>query len=620
MATASELIENKGTAELGGGEVLPQKTDFDMVNKAGENAMLLSAQRGASIFQQRVKDRDSMYSLLDAGQIQSGDLLPKDKEVYDKAEREHEEAFKAIRGINDKEAIAKYVESGRKLKDIVTHGQGRLLQDKSNKALVAKEINPFVKKKMQSEYDEQQNKPFDAIIDPLQSIFQFNKDYNNILLSGSEVGGGKQTSPIGSAIKETGATTPTGAVGLSGATGQRTTVTKQQGKPDKVTTTQTTGAAKPIAGIKPVTGNIEWRDGQAFEISENKLSFDKILDKANSMAFNPEDENFYHLQEHFNMLTDGTMSPKQANEYLDTLIKAADAYKNATGDNNTSLQFGKVAHAGTPEADKAIAVFDNQGKLHLNISKPQLAAMDALAKAPAFVSKTENYREDLTKDKREQDKLAEDKRSDKQNEAIKWYNAITERLKTKPEIEKLNLEIAKMKEKPQENNPFDKAIKLAEKTKGGNAYISSKNLSDLDIKAIVGFDINTDKTAAGSKKTTAQVGSGRLLRNSNGDYFAINTDDAGNPYLAYAVDKNGKTEYKRAYRDDVQNNINVLQATIGGGKGLNPFAKPKTGVDGNATYSVNGKSMSHKDLIGKGYTEEQIKQALELGNIKPKED
>jgi hypothetical protein len=77
---------------------------------------------------------------------------------------------------------------------------------------------------------------------------------------------------------------------------------------------------------------------------------------------------------------------------------------------------------------------------------------------------------------------------------------------------------------------------------------------------------------------------------------------------------------------NVATNILNEQVKNASGKEINQYAPVdlSTNSDGQQaqqqeqTYMAGGKSYSKKDLLGMGYTEEQINQAIQLGNVKVK--
>lgn len=428
MATASELISNQGNPELGGGgiantSVLPQKTDFDVVNKAGENAMLLSAQRGAALFQQKIKDRDALYALLASGQVQAGDIMKEDKSQYDKVEKGHQEAYKKIRGINDQDAINEYIESSTRLKDFATHLQARKISVDKYKEAIREQPNVAVRNKMEEELKKELAKPVDEVIDPPKAYWQFDAGFNDKWATGAMTGGSlPQESTDKNLVQTSGATTPTAALGGGGSnTSTQTTITKtkQGGKADKVVEQDKQVAVKNPKGVNAITGNIEnGIFGLPVEKRIQVLHFNTIDNTAKQIQYSLKDEpGKYHMDYLFNAVQNGGLGGQQeTNEYLNTLVKAVKEYAAQTGDNK-NLNLGYVAEAKgengeikTPEISQyggvanspseagktnAIAFWGDDGKLHLRVSASRLASLDALAKAPAFVSRTEDLRLDI---------------------------------------------------------------------------------------------------------------------------------------------------------------------------------------------------------------------------------
>lgn len=411
MGTGVEnLLGYKGSSGLGSNPNIPavaSNPNLDTINKMGEDAMLLSAQRNLHIFNQKISDRDAMIEMLHKGQLTAGEILPEDRKHYDAAEKKQIDAFHAIKDRNDLGAIEDYEKSSRELSDLVVHAQSRVLQDKINKVEVSKEQNPFLRKRKQEEYDDQRKNDFWQMINPLGAVFQFSKDYNNDLSEGSIVGLGTPSQPTDNVIKQTGATTAPGAVGMGVSNGrnqttQRTTTKTTSGKPSTITQTQTTSPEKPIKGIEPVDGQIvKGADGKTYEISGNRIDFNKILDNANSMIYNPEQEPYWHNLEHLNILEKG-MPIFQSKPVLDTYVKRAQEYMAVTGDvnNNTLKNLTGVVNVDKGEqvlpGTRPIAII-HDGQLKMNISSSELAAIDRLSKIPAYASFSKKWREDMDK-------------------------------------------------------------------------------------------------------------------------------------------------------------------------------------------------------------------------------
>ncbi len=95
-----------------------------------------------------------------------------------------------------------------------------------------------------------------------------------------------------------------------------------------------------------------------------------------------------------------------------------------------------------------------------------------------------------------------------------------------------------------------------------------------------------------------------------------------NAVKAGLTDDGSQTE---GFQRQAEEGFGNLFGTRSGSDIYNGWDKPKTGKTGTQTetasksaYNVNGKDYSESDLIGIGYTKEQINQAIKLGTIKTK--
>lgn len=169
--------------------------------------------------------------------------------------------------------------------------------------------------------------------------------------------------------------------------------------------------------------------------------------------------------------------------------------------------------------------------------------------------------------------------------------------KSKAETEKVNAEVSKMLSNPSLNNTFDKLIALAKPSKYGS-NIESKNVSNLDLAMLGGFDI--EKTIDGSVNTIKPKAG--FFTNHNIKALTVRKDDNGNTYIAYPeTDADGKPtgDYKRVYKEDVLNNMNLLTTQLGT-KGETIFGntgQPKTTT--KKTYQYAGKTLT-EDQLQKG--------------------
>lgn len=137
-----------GNAGLGSGSN-PQipviaNEDFDSVNRTGQQLMQQNMMQNKALFDQKIKDRDTLLAEIDSGNIRVGDILEPDtayvKEGLDGLDKAWEERMK--KGVNDIDAQRKYKKALRDAQDRVTQAQGRkVFYDQESQAL-SKETLP----------------------------------------------------------------------------------------------------------------------------------------------------------------------------------------------------------------------------------------------------------------------------------------------------------------------------------------------------------------------------------------------------------------------------------------------------------------------------------------------
>ena len=126
MASLGELQSYTGNAGLGAGSaagsVLPTKTDFDAVNRAGEMWALQKVNANKAIFDQKIKDRDYQRKLFEEGQIKVGQHLDTDQKYITDAQKEVNDAYeKFVKAPpSDTKALQEYQNAHTKYADIIT--------------------------------------------------------------------------------------------------------------------------------------------------------------------------------------------------------------------------------------------------------------------------------------------------------------------------------------------------------------------------------------------------------------------------------------------------------------------------------------------------------------------
>jgi len=148
MASATDLVSNKGDANLGVGSNagIPLGTDFnlDVINKTGEQIMLQNMNQNREIYQQKLRERDQLLSQIDSGGIKVGDLLEEDtpivKEGLDNLDKAWEEMV--TKGKNDLDAQRKYKKALRDAQDRTTQAQARKVYFDQEAQELSKETLP----------------------------------------------------------------------------------------------------------------------------------------------------------------------------------------------------------------------------------------------------------------------------------------------------------------------------------------------------------------------------------------------------------------------------------------------------------------------------------------------
>ena len=147
MASATDLISNKGTADLGLGSTaaIPVTTSKDLANveRTGQMLMQQNMLQNKLLYDQKLKERDALLAEIDSGKIKVGDLLEKDepyvKEGLEGLDKAWEERMR--KGVNDIDAQRKYKKALRDAQDRVTQAQGRkVFYDQESQALGSEKL------------------------------------------------------------------------------------------------------------------------------------------------------------------------------------------------------------------------------------------------------------------------------------------------------------------------------------------------------------------------------------------------------------------------------------------------------------------------------------------------
>lgn len=276
--TGSQILTYTGNANsgLGTNSAIPvsaEKPELDAVQQASQNLRLYDHQDNVMKYQQKIADRDKALQLLAQGKVNAGKILPEDQKHYDEAEKAQTEAYKAIKGMQDKDGIANYLSTTQKLQDLVTNAQHRWievtkLEDEKAKQSLPKDVQAYA-----DHIAKQRAKPIGELVDPYQSAFSFDDDK----LRKKIIGGQMIAKGIGG--------------GLPPQEPQTITVTDANGK--KTTKTVTAPVQKALPGTKVKSGSTIPQNGElsAFQDTPERFyDLPTMLKRAEQLYVTDPDE------------------------------------------------------------------------------------------------------------------------------------------------------------------------------------------------------------------------------------------------------------------------------------------------------------------------------------------
>ena len=422
METGSSILGYKGDANLGigAGAGIPVSGggDLSAINDMAKNIMLEEHQNNINLFNQKIKDRDTLLQAIDDGSVAVGDVAEGDKHFFDeyknKANKALDEMIKGG-GIKNEKAYQKYKDSIRDLKDVTTMLQSRkvelskLEQDRANAKLPSeqKRIDDHIKK----EKERLSKNPLDTF-KPIQTALSIDipVDIYQPTVKDSFVGGT-------GAVTTTG-TTPTGTTvggfGTPTTTTQKTTTTAQAGKQPKTTTTTTTAPVKGKQSETPV-GEIVVEGGRVYDIKRGYV--DANIIRKNALLKGENEENAVKQRMHLDYIqnplnANPSMPPEQAaaynKSYIDHVVQQVQKYNSQRG----FIPQGKDANGNpifTPEQIKQGAV-EIQGKFipndpknpnmgyKINMTPEEFDAVSSLASIDNYVAESKEYNDAMTKE------------------------------------------------------------------------------------------------------------------------------------------------------------------------------------------------------------------------------
>jgi hypothetical protein len=442
MASLSEIRGYQGNAGLGGGDIMPTKTDFDAINRAGELWALQKVNANKNIFDQKVKDRDYKRDLFEKGQIKVGNHLPEDQKIISDSQKELNDAYEKFVQAppSDTKAFQEYQNAHTKYSDIVTKAQENYATKFQYDKEIAAEPVKSKQEAMIKHRDAEMAKGFYAMKDPYQKAI----DYDPELHRGQDINnvawGGGVSSPK-SSVTGMGATsaTPSGSASSgaipSGLPTQNLTTTTV--KTDKKGDKSTTVSSKQVP-VKAAKGEVE-ATSKDIEI-DPKTGF--VYRNLPTNIYNRKAVDLYARKEYFAMDKNKDNMDDDINAF-----HAADAQTQekivqhiAEQIQRYNEQVGKEIGDVIPLTADDIAVKINekdpsgQDKYALKISPAQYFALQNLASQGAFKTGGKVLDENLTKE-------YENRRASKEKEAIEWYKAMKiDKPKADAEIRKWDAE------------------------------------------------------------------------------------------------------------------------------------------------------------------------------------
>jgi hypothetical protein len=435
---ATDLVSYTGNAGLGLGanaDIPATGINTNVIDDTNKTLMLLNHENNINKYKQKIADRDKLYTLLDTDQTQSGDIDPIYEPAYEKARKEHDDAFYDMvqnGGIDNTAAYEKYMQTGTTLKNTVTHLQANTLGLKALKTQQAAEPVKAHQEAIQQHIDAQRAKGADGVVDPYQTALQF--DPEPIYAAANNMFGGvssSTTSSSGTGGASTGLTPTT--------TTSKTTTTTKDGK-QSTSKTQTTSPVKQLLnnkGQEQINGNIvKLKDPQTgywktYSVSQQKADFGNVLDNITTQYADPTSAEHQNMEANRNIYE--AAPDNVAMPVFQHMIKRLN-------DSNTDLGLkpGDQGYQDTNAIAQQLGIDPNTGKRvrkDIAMSTPQFNALMAYTHYNgSYAPKTETWMKDI-------DEADEKKRHNIATESLGWAknNLALDKWKTqKGELDKEN--------------------------------------------------------------------------------------------------------------------------------------------------------------------------------------
>lgn len=378
------------------------------INDTHKTIALMGFEFNQKMFAQKVKDRDTLYDMLDKGQTAIGNYRKEDKKYYDDAEKEYEKAFDEYykKGINDADAMRKFKEASRKLKDVGVQLQVRYNHENTERTAISQEPITAKRDAREKALKESMSGDFWDAPKPYQQILDFVPGFNN-----------QYVSMAGAVSRGTGVEQqqPSGAGSLPTSTTQKTTTTQVAGKQPKTTLTTTTAPQKPQKGAEPISGGIVTTpEGLTMEVSKGAYSWNRTKYNATS-AYMDRNSQGYEFQSQLKKMVEQAVDPQMAKSHLDVLVQRAKDYNRDLGLNENDPEYNKYADA------KNLYIQDANGRIKILANEPDFAALDAMAQVTgSYAPEQRTWLKDLDEYKLKVGELDLKKKELRDKMAIEW--------------------------------------------------------------------------------------------------------------------------------------------------------------------------------------------------------
>lgn len=379
---------------LGGNADVPITTApvLDNVNKLGNDIVAYNHANNVALFNQKIKDRDTLYQTLNSGEGQVGLMREEDRPVYNAAKDDANKAFLDLTkngGINNPQAVADYRKKIDYLNQVSTQAQARYKLIGDEEQAIGNETRTPIRQARQKNLQAWSSdfwatpKPYQQMQD-YDPTTDFSAKYNNGSFTGTS-------------------TSPT-------QTTDWKTVTDKNGK----IITKNTEKTAPLKGKQPLTGDVQLdANGEPYNIEKGaKYDFNKTLFNATTDYTENKD---FGAEKQRTFLNDvESLAAPQQQEFLGTILSKAQQYNAENGfvpDANGNYPQGAI------NIDRLRSQFvprdpnDMSKGFHVALAPPELAALYSLATVNKFVQGdtkvfNKDYADALNKKRAERDKSA----------------------------------------------------------------------------------------------------------------------------------------------------------------------------------------------------------------------